>query len=93
MSYNVAVQHCLEDFGFQHADLQFEGSAVLVVGFLEYASGSCTRLFVRPIDFNRQVGVFIDAPAKVYDIMCPFFVHLVIRLDVERRWANTLSQS
>ena len=33
ISCNAAVQHCLENFGLQHSDLELEGSARTVVLF------------------------------------------------------------
>lgn len=46
-----AIQHCLKNFGFQHADLQLNGMTWSVVQF--------EGVVFAPVDFDKQVGVVV----------------------------------
>ena len=77
---NAAVQHCLQNFGFQHSDLELEGSAR--TEFERILSEAAPGVAYAPVYLFGLVGVVVDVPPKVHEIMC-LFVHLAGCLDAE----------
>ena len=59
---DAAVQHCLEYFGFQHPDLELEGSARSVVQFNGIRPEAAPGVAYAPVDLDGQVGVVVDVP-------------------------------
>ena len=57
---DTTVQHCLEYFGFQHPDLELEGGI---------RPETTPRVAYAPIDLDGQVGVVVDVPPEVYEIV------------------------
>ena len=79
---DTAEQHCLEYSGFQHPDLELEGGARSVVQFEGTLPEAAPGVAYAPVDFDRQVGVVVDVPPKVYDIV-RLLLYLVGSLDAE----------
>ena len=65
----TAVQHCLDYFGFQHPDIELEEGARLVVQFEGIRPGTVPRVAYAPVDLDGQVGVVVDVPPEVYEIV------------------------
>ena len=49
---NAAVQYCLEKFGFQHSDLELEGSARTVVQFERILPEAAPGFAYAPVYFD-----------------------------------------
>ena len=79
---DIAVQHCLEYFGFQYPDLELEGDARSVVQFEGILRGAAPGVAYAPVDLDGQVGVVVDVPPEVYENV-HLFVYLVGSLDAE----------
>ena len=56
---DAVVQHCLEYFGFQHPDLELEGSARSVVQFEEIFPEAAPGFAYAPVVLDGQVGVVV----------------------------------
>ena len=67
---DAAVQYCLEYFGFQHPDLELEGSARSVVQFERILPEAAPGVAYATVDLNGQVGVVVDIPSEVYGPLC-----------------------
>ena len=79
---DTAVQHCLENFGFQHPDLELEGGVRSVVQFEGILPEAAPDVAYAPVDLDGQVGVVVDVPLEVYEIV-RLFVYLAGILDAE----------
>ena len=79
---DTAVQHSLEFFGFQHPDLELEGGARSVVQFEGICPEVAPGVAYGPVDLDGQVGVVIDNPPEVNEIVC-LFVYLAGSLEAE----------
>ena len=79
---DAAVQHCLDYFDFQHPDLELEGGARLVVQFGGIRPETTPRVAYAPVDLDGQVGVVVDVPPEVYEIV-RLLVYLAGSLDAE----------
>ena len=77
---DAVVQYCLDNFGFQHPDLQPEGGTRSVVQFEGVFPEDQSRIVYAPVDFDGQVGAVVDVLHEVYKIMR--FLHLT-------DWRNT----
>ena len=65
----TAVQHCLVYFGFQHPNFELEGDARLVVQFEGILLEAAPGFWYAPINLDGQVGVVVDVPPEVYEIV------------------------
>ena len=73
---DAAVQLCLEYFGFQHPDLELEGSARSIVQFEGILPEAAPGVAYAPVDLDGQVGVVADVPPEVYKLV-RLFVYLL----------------
>ena len=78
----TAVQHCLEYYGFQHPDLELEGDARLVVQLEGILPEAAPGVAYAPVDLDGQVGVVVDVPPEVYEVV-RLFVYIAGSLDAE----------
>ena len=65
ISCNAAVQHCLENFGLQHSDLELEGSArtvVLFEGILPKAAAPGASRMRRSTSISTYLALVIMVP-------------------------------
>ena len=74
-SRDAVVQQCLEYLGSEHPDFELEGSATLVVQFEGVLPEAAPRVAYAPIDLDGQVGIVVDVPPEVYEL-----VRLVVHL-------------
>ena len=72
---NAAVQHCLECLRPEHPDFKLEGCARSAVQFEGVLPEAAPCVVYAPIDLDGQVGIVVDAPAEIYEI-----VRLVVQL-------------
>ena len=72
---DAAVEQCLEYLGSEHPDFELEGSARPVVQFEGVLPKAAPYVAYAPIDLDRQVGIVVDVPPEVYEL-----VRLVVHL-------------
>ena len=58
------VQHFLEHVGFQHPDLELEGSARSVVQYEGILPEAAPGVAYAPVDLDGQVDVVVDIPPR-----------------------------
>ena len=80
---DAAVQPCLEYLDSEHPEFELEGSARSVVQFEGVLPEAAPCVAYAPVDFDGQVGVVIDVPPEVYELV-RLVVHLVRRLHAKR---------
>ena len=66
----AAVPHCLEDPSSEHIDLELEGDAPSVVQFESVLPKAAPDVAYTLIDLDGQVGIVVDVPPKVYELVC-----------------------
>ena len=64
-----AVRHWLECFGSEHPDFELEGSARSVVQFEGVLPESAPCVAYAPIALDGQVGIRVDVPPEVYELV------------------------
>ena len=77
---NAAIQHCLQYFGFQHPHLELERGARSVVQFEGILPEAAPGVAYAPVDLDGQVGVVVDVPSEVYELV-RLFVYLASTLN------------
>ena len=70
---DAAVQHCLEYLGSSHPYFELEGSTRSLVKFDGLLPEASPCVAYAPVDLDGQVGIAVDVPPEVYQI-----VHLVV---------------
>lgn len=64
-----AIQHCLEYFGIQHADLELERTTKSIAQLDGVIPEPAPGVAYTLVDFDGQVGVVVDVPLGVYKIV------------------------
>ena len=67
--HGADVQHCLEYLGSYHPDFELEGSARSVIQFEGVLQEATTCVAYASVDLNGQVGVIVDVPPEVYELV------------------------
>ena len=71
---DAAVQRCLEYLGSEHPNFELDGSARSVIQFEGVLPEAAPCVAYAPIDLDGQVGIVVDVPPEVYELVIREFM-------------------